>query len=103
VSLSVDVSAEEILSESFRQAVLAMTSDQRAEVLCYLAEQAARGRGEEAARVETVWVDARTPEEALFSLLDGRQVYDSRQVAKNVTGRDAVKVKILAFPRRCTT
>ena len=98
MSLSVDVSAEEILSKSFRQAVLAMTSDQRAEVLCYLAEQAARDRGEEA-----VWVDARTPEEALFSLLDGRQVYDSRQVARCVTGRDAVKVKILAFPRRCTT
>jgi hypothetical protein len=44
----------------------------------------------------TVWADARTPEEALFGLLDGRLVYDTADVARRVTGREPIEVVIVA-------
>jgi len=45
---------------------------------------------------ETVWVDAPTPKTAIFALLGGVRVYDSRELAFKMTGRGPICVRIIA-------
>jgi len=61
-------------------------------------EQAVRDPRYELAR-ETVWADAEDAKGAIFSLLDGKRVYSSRQLGQALTGRDPIEVVIIAKRR----
>ena len=45
---------------------------------------------------EFAWADAPNPKEAIFALLDGQRVYDSRDLAVKMTGREPVLITIVA-------
>ena len=47
----------------------------------------------------TVWADASDVKEAIFSLLDGKRVYDTSALARMMTGREPVEVTIVARRR----
>jgi len=48
----------------------------------------------------SVWADARSEEEAVHALLDGKKVYDSEELAIKVTGRQPAEIVIIARKKK---